>query len=133
MSAALLAAAQAAAAHAHAPYSHFRVGAAVRADGRLFTGCNVENASYGLTICAERTAIFAAVAAGARRIEAIALACVDAAADAAPGLLMPCGACRQVMAEFAGPDLPVTIAGFGTISLGALLPHAFRLPPGETP
>ena len=126
--AALRDAAVAAASHAHAPYSRFRVGAAVRAAGRVFTGCNVENASYGLTICAERVAIFAAVAAGARRIEALALACVDAPAEAAVGSLMPCGACRQVMAEFGPPDLPVSVAGAGTWRLDQLLPHAFRLP-----
>ncbi len=127
MTDALLAAARKAAVAAYAPYSNFRVGAAVLADGRVFTGCNVENASYGLTMCAERNAIFAAVATGARRIEAIALACVDAAAGAAPGSLMPCGACRQVMAEFADGALPVTIAGAGTVALDTLLPNAFRL------
>lgn len=127
MSAALLAAAREAAERAYAPYSKFRVGAAVLAGGRVFVGCNVENASYGLTMCAERNAIFAAVAAGARRIEAIALACVDASAAAAAGSLMPCGACRQVMAEFADGALPVTIAGAGTMALDALLPNAFRL------
>ena len=109
------------------PYSKFRVGAAVRAGGLVFTGCNVENASYGLTICAERTAIFSAIAAGARRIEAIALACVDAGEGAGGASLMPCGACRQVMAEFADGALPVTIAGVGTVPLDALLPNAFRL------
>jgi cytidine deaminase len=123
----LLAAAIAAAAHAYVPYSGFHVGAAVRAGGAVFTGCNVENASYGLTLCAERTAIFAAIAAGHRRIEALALACVDAAPDAPPGALMPCGACRQVMAEFAAADLPVIIDRAGTFRLDALLPHAFRL------
>ncbi|MCX7383947.1 MAG: cytidine deaminase [Alphaproteobacteria bacterium] len=123
----LLEAARRAAESAYAPYSHFRVGAAVRAGGTVFTGCNVENASYGLTICAERNAIFAAVAAGHRRITAIALSCVDAAADAPAGSLMPCGACRQVMAEFAPPDLQVTIDRVGTVPLDALLPNAFRL------
>ncbi len=124
---ALLAAARDAAANAYAPYSHFRVGAAVRAGGEIHTGCNIENASYGLTICAERSAIFRAVGACARRIEAIALACVDAGSDAAPALLMPCGACRQVMAEFAGPDLPVLIDGVGTRTLAELLPLPFRM------
>ena len=123
----LLAAARRAAEAAYVPYSHFRVGAAVLAGGAVFSGCNVENASYGLTICAERNAIFAAVAAGHRRITAIALSCVDAAADAPPGSLMPCGACRQVMAEFGPPDLPVTIDRVGTMPLDALLPNAFRL------
>jgi cytidine deaminase len=80
---------------AYAPYSHFHVGAALLAkDGRVFTGCNVENLSYGLTICAERSAIFAAVAAGVREFEAIAIL-----ADTREPI-SPCGACRQVMAEF---------------------------------
>ena len=80
---------------AYAPYSNFQVGAALLAkDGRLFTGCNVENLSYGLTICAERNAIFAAVAAGAREFIAIAIV-----ADTREPV-SPCGACRQVMAEF---------------------------------
>lgn len=124
----LLARARAAAASAHAPYSRFRVGAAVRADGSVFTGCNVENASYGLAICAERVAVFTAVAAGARRIDAIAVACVDADPSAAAGSLMPCGACRQVLAEFAGPDLPVHVDRAGSFTLGDLLPNAFTLP-----
>src|SRR5207249_3460446 len=104
---ALLAVARRAGEAAYVPHSRFRVGAAVRAAGAVYSGCNVENASYGLTICAERVAIFSAVAAGARQIEAIALACLDADPDAEIGSLMPCGACRQVMAEFGGPDLPV--------------------------
>jgi len=97
----------------------------VRAAGAVYAGCNVENASYGLAMCAERVAIFSAVAAGARQIEAIALVCLDAAADAGIGGLMPCGACRQVMAEFAGPDLPVHVDGAGTLSLSDLLPNPF--------
>ena len=124
---ALLEAARTAALASHSPYSRFRVGAAVRAGGQVFTGCNVENASFGLTICAERNAVFAAVAAGHRRIEAIALACIDAAADAAPTSLMPCGACRQVFSEFAGPDLPIEIDRAGRFTLADLLPQAFRL------
>ncbi len=125
---ALLAAAREAALAAHAPYSRFRVGAAVLAGGRVHAGCNVENASFGLTLCAERVAIFAAVAAGRPRIEAIALACVDAAPDAVPGALMPCGACRQVMAEFAAPGLPVHVDRAGSFTLADPLPNAFRLP-----
>ena len=120
-------AARAAASRAYCPYSNFHVGAAVLADGVIYPGCNVENASYGLTICAERNAIFAAVAAGARRIEALALACVDATAEAPASLRMPCGACRQVIAEFASPAMPVWVEGVGEMTMDDLLPNAFRL------
>jgi cytidine deaminase len=117
----LLDAARAALERAYAPYSGFRVGAAVLADGDFFAGCNVENASYGLTICAERVAVFAAVAAGRRRIAAVAVV------SEAPAPTAPCGACRQVLYEF-GPDMTVLLAaGDAVISatLGALLPMAF--------
>jgi cytidine deaminase len=123
----LLKLADAAALQAHAPYSRFRVGAAVLAGGEIFTGCNVENASSGLAICAERSAIFAAVAAGHRRLEAVAIGFADLAEDAAIAQRMPCGACRQVMAEFAGDDLPVMTSGVDDMTLGVLLPNAFRL------
>src|SRR3954454_22207891 len=103
----LLQAARDASRRAYCPYSNFHVGAAVLAGGRVFTGANIENASYGLTICAERTATFAAVLAGATRIDAVAVACVDAPEGGDPTSMMPCGACRQVLAEFAGPDTPV--------------------------
>lgn len=121
--AALVAAARAARRRAYAPYSRFQVGAALRAGGRVFPGCNVENASYGLTVCAERNAVGAMVAAGARRIEAVAVA--SATVPPTP----PCGMCLQTLAEFAGPDLPVTLAGGRgarvETTLGALLPQAF--------
>jgi cytidine deaminase len=132
----LLAAAREASRRAHCPYSNFHVGAAVLAGGRTFTGANVENASYGLTICAERTATFAAVLAGCSHIDAVAVACVDAPDRGDPASLMPCGACRQVLAEFAGPETPVLVDRVGTFTLGELLPQAFRLkapsahPPG---
>jgi cytidine deaminase len=87
----------------------------------------VENASYGLTMCAERTAIFAAVTAGATRIEAVAIACADVPEGAERPLSMPCGACRQVLAEFAEPGTPILIDRVGTFTLGELLPWAFRL------
>ena len=114
--------------HAYAPFSSFAVGAAVAtADGSVFTGCNVENASYGLTICAERAAVSAAVAAGHRSLVSVA---VVASGDDLP---YPCGACRQVLAEFADDDTPVHVAAadkvseFSTHRLGDLIPHAFRL------
>ena len=121
----LIAAARAVREHAYAPYSHFQVGAAVRtAEGQVYTGCNVENASYGLTICAERAAVCAAMAAGARRIVAVAVV----AGENAP--TPPCGACRQVLAEF-GPDMAVALAAADpavpplSTTLTDLLPLAF--------
>ncbi len=122
----LVAAARGVRARAHAPYSRFQVGAAVEDErGRIHVGCNVENASYGLTICAERNAITAAVAAGARSIRAVAV--VTAARPPAS----PCGACRQVLAEFCGDEVPVVLAGprgpvLETLTIGELLPRAFR-------
>lgn len=123
----LLVQAREASRRAHCPYSRFHVGAAVLAGGRVFTGANVENASYGLTICAERNAVFAAVLAGAEPIEAVAVACVDAIEGGDPASLMPCGACRQVIAEFAGPETPIAVDRVGTFRLDELLPRAFRL------
>jgi cytidine deaminase len=123
----LLEAARVASRSAYCPYSKFHVGAALLAGGRVFTGANVENASYGLTICAERTAAFAAVLAGVGKIEAIAVACVDAPEGAGIELLMPCGACRQVLMEFAEPTTPVIVDRVGRMTLGDLLPMAFRL------
>lgn len=114
------------AANAYAPYSKFHVGAALETDGgAVFCGCNVENASYGLTICAERNAIFAMVAAGHTAIARIAIV---ADGTAQP---YPCGACRQVINQFAEPDCPVYVAStdkldaFETMTLGALLPKSF--------
>jgi cytidine deaminase len=124
----LLVAARSAAASAYCPYSRFRVGAAVQAGGRIFTGANIENGSYGLTVCAERVAVFHAVLAGHTQLEAVAVACVDAPDDAPPGSLMPCGACRQVLAEFAAPDVPVAVERVGLFNLGDLLPQPFCLP-----
>ena len=121
----LLAAARRAQRRAHAPYSKFRVGAALwTKSGKIFTGCNVENASYGLTNCAERTAVFKAVSEGHRKFKAIA---VVAPSDA----LSPCGACRQVLAEFG--EMVVICADSRNARrvrihlLSELLPHTFRL------
>jgi cytidine deaminase len=125
-----IAAAQAAREKAYAPYSHFAVGAAVRtADGTIFTGCNVENASYGLSNCAERTAIFKAVSEGHTHFTDIAvIADTDAPCS-------PCGACRQVITEFA-PRARVILANLRgeqrVTTAGELLPGAFQetdLPP----
>ncbi len=122
---ALLDRARQARAHAYAPYSRFPVGAALLADdGRVFTGCNVENASYGLANCAERVAVGKAVSEGARAFTAIA---VIGPEDVQP--CAPCGACRQVLYEF-GPDLPVIVPsadaeGYQVQAMGALLPGAF--------
>lgn len=116
-------AAKAAATNAYAPYSGFHVGAAIWTDRGLFTGANVENASYGLTNCAERTAIFAAAAAGARR-----LSCVVVYTPT-PGATAPCGACRQVIYEFGGPEARVIsccdAAEAIDTTCDALLPGAF--------
>ncbi|MCW3473856.1 cytidine deaminase [Limobrevibacterium gyesilva] len=120
-------AARAAAEASYSPYSRFRVGAAVLAGGTVFSGCNVENASYGLTVCAERIAIFTAVAAGHRRIACIAVACVDAEASATQASLMPCGACLQVIAEFGTADTQLHVHGSRSYTLRELLPYAFRL------
>lgn len=120
---ALKTAAQSASERAYAPYSKFPVGAAVLSEsGEIFAGCNVENASYGLTICAERNAVFAAVAAGHRRL----LAC----AIYVPGrdVAAPCGACRQVLREFGTTMDVVSTSGAGRelrAQLDILLPHSF--------
>ncbi|MBU4198449.1 MAG: cytidine deaminase [Verrucomicrobia bacterium] len=113
---------------AYAPYSKFRVGAALLTkDGRIFQGCNVENASYGLTLCAERAAVATAVAAGYRQFKAIAIA--GGRPKAPP---TPCGACLQVLAEFCRPDCLIILAAgvpattWKTYRLKDLLPRAFR-------
>ncbi len=124
----LLAAAADARTRAHAPYSSFRVGAALAcADGAVVTGCNVENASYGLTVCAERNALAAAIAQGHRAFTALAVV----ADGAVPPT--PCGACRQVLAEFCPPEFPVHCAAAthldaaAEFTLGNLLPSTFSM------
>jgi len=119
----LIDAAKSASEHAYCPYSHFRVGAAVLTDrGDLFAGCNVENASYGLTICAERNAIFQTVAAGQSRLKAVVVYTPTPAPSA------PCGACRQVINEF-GPEAEIISVCDGRDilrkTLSQLMPEAF--------
>ena len=126
----LIAAARAAREHAYAPYSGFQVGAAVRTrDGRVFAGCNVENASYGLCNCAERTVLFAAIASGCRPHDFTHLAVIAKTA----GPCAPCGACRQVMLELGGAQLTVIQANLqGAVSISTaagLLPGAFSFDP----
>jgi cytidine deaminase len=120
--------ARAAAENAYVPYSNFRVGAVVVADdGEVFTGANVENAAYPSSSCAEATAVNTAVASGVRKIDTVAVACVDAAdTDGA----YPCGRCRQIMSEF-DVDRVIVTAGEGSEvrehTLDELLPHLFNL------
>jgi cytidine deaminase len=120
---ALVQAAMQAREHAYSPYSHFAVGAAIlTASGEVFTGCNVENAVYSLTVCAERAAVFGAVTAGCRDFVALAVVANT------PGPVSPCGACRQVMMEF-NPAMQVILANLQgetySTTVGELLPGAF--------
>lgn len=122
----LHAAAREGAARAYAPYSNFHVGAAILDDlGRIHTGCNVENGSYGLTNCAERTAMFRAVCDGARGLRAVVVY------TPTETLTSPCGACRQVLAEFATAETPVYLfnkhGASRATTIGELLPDAFNL------
>jgi len=106
--------------NAYAPYSNFSVGAAVLACNKIYHGCNVENASYGLTMCAERVAIFKAVSDGCRSVDAVTIYAEPKA--------YPCGACLQVMAEFCSKDCKIIVAGKNAVevyALSELLPHAF--------
>jgi cytidine deaminase len=123
----LLAAARTAREAAYAPFSGYAVGAAVAAeDGRVFTGCNVENRSFGLALCAERVAVAAAVAAGVRRFTALAVVTSSAPPAA------PCGLCRETLAEFCGPELPIHLGGTDgarrDTTLGELFPDPFVFP-----
>lgn len=121
-------AAREAAEGSYSPYSHFRVGAVVvSADGEIFTGANIENASYPVSSCAESTAINTAISQGVRKIVCIAVACIDA--ENVEGAY-PCGRCRQEMAEF-GVEKVIVTAGDGSVvrehTLEELLPHQFNL------
>jgi cytidine deaminase len=125
----LLAAAHDARSRAYAPYSNFLVGAALLTrDGRTFHGCNVENASYGLCNCAERTALFSAIAAGCQPGDFAAMAVIGDC----PAPITPCGACRQVMSELCDDDMPVLLANLlgakQRTSVAELLPGSFKLP-----
>ncbi|RRA48748.1 cytidine deaminase [Acidipila sp. EB88] len=124
----LYAQAQAAALLAYAPYSRFRVGAALLFDdGAVVTGCNVENASFGLTSCAERNALFRSVSERGASPRIVAIAVANANHASSP----PCGACRQVLSEFVTPDALVVFPGqtglaLATVSFRSLLPHSFQ-------
>ncbi len=126
----LLSHAQNARERAYAPYSRFHVGAALLgADGNIYTGCNVENATYGATLCAERSAVAVGIAAGCQHFVALAIV---GGAQHTPACTpcMPCGICRQVLAEFCADDMPIYLQdgdATQTHTLGDLLPHAFRL------
>lgn len=123
----LLQLARQAALRAHCPYSHFRVGAALVAGDQIFTGVNVEISSYGLTLCAERSALAAAISAGAGPITLVAVACIDASPEAPANERTPCGACRQWLADLA-PQATIFIDGIAeTFTIGDLLPYAFGL------
>ncbi|MFO7937314.1 MAG: cytidine deaminase [Kiritimatiellia bacterium] len=121
----LIVSAREAAESAYCPYSEYPVGAALLGtDGEVYTGCNVENVSYGLSICAERVAVFNAVSCGCRDFDALALA------GGKEKAATPCGACRQVLAEFCSPEMPVFYAdleygGISETNLGKLFPLAF--------
>ena len=113
--------------NSYAPYSNFRVGAALLGDdGKVYLGCNVENASYGATCCAERTALFSAVSQGVRGFQALAL--VGGKGEEGDDGIFPCGICRQALAEFCSPDMPIVVKignAYKVYALADLLPKAF--------
>ncbi len=120
-------AAMAARANSYAPYSGYHVGAALRASsGRIYTGCNVENASFSLTICAERNAVFQAIAAGETNFRSLAIVGGRDSDEAQSVPCIPCGACLQVLAEFCGNDFPILLAD-GVHMLSEFLPKRFGL------
>ena len=123
--------------YSYAPYSEYRVGAALLAgNGKIYTGCNVENAAFSPSICAERTAVVKAVSEGVR--EFVAICIVGGRGETPEGYSPPCGMCRQALSEFCGPDMEVYVGKgpeeFRRFTLGELLPHAFDSLPhtGET-
>lgn len=124
----LLCLAEQARAFSYAPYSHFTVGAALlTADGKVYTGCNIENASFSATVCAERTALYRAVAEGNR--DFVALAVIGGAQGERGGFCAPCGICRQVLSEFCNADFTVilgSVDAFELYALSSLLPLAFN-------
>lgn len=125
----LIQAAREAKEHSYSPYSKFPVGAAVLLeDGQVFNGTNIENASYGLTCCAERVALFAARTATDAKVIGLAISIGRPEDQLAKESLVPCGACRQVMSEFMGPETPVHVDGNRTFTMDELLPHSFVLP-----
>ncbi|HEX6552616.1 MAG TPA: cytidine deaminase [Ktedonobacteraceae bacterium] len=123
----LLAAAREAALRAHCPYSHFRVGAALLAGDKLYTGVNIETSSYGLTLCAERSALAAALSAGAGPITHVAVACIDTPPTAPLNQRTPCGACRQWLADLASEATIYIDGATRDFSVPDLLPFAFEL------
>ncbi len=126
----LMAAAVEAMGHAYAPYSGYKVGAALLcSDGTVYPGCNIENSAFGPTVCAERTAIFKAIYDGHREFTAIAVC--GGKDGVITGLFPPCGVCRQVMREFCGNDFVIYMVGsdgtYEQATLSELLPHSFSL------
>ncbi|GAC1645554.1 MAG: cytidine deaminase [Ktedonobacteraceae bacterium] len=125
---ALLAIARQVARNAHCPYSHFRVGAALVANSKTYTGVNIEISSYGLTLCAERSALASALSSGDTQITHIAVTCLDAPSSAPANERTPCGACRQWIADLA-PSATLYIDGIDRdFTIIDLLPYAFGLP-----
>lgn len=125
----LIEAARAAKENSYSPYSNFPVGSAVLLeDGQIFKGTNIENASYGLTCCAERVALFSARTASSEKVVGLAISIGHETSDLPKESLVPCGACRQVMAEFLATDTPIYVDGNRTFTMDELLPHSFKLP-----
>lgn len=125
----LIEAARAAKENTYSPYSNFPVGAAVLLeDGQIFKGTNIENASYGLTCCAERVALFSARTQSSAKVMGLAISIGHKDSGLSKESLVPCGACRQVMVEFLSADTPVYVDGNRTFTMGELLPHSFKLP-----